>query len=177
LVQIQIASGCAGVVAPPWGGARVEIEHTHVYAVQRFGNGEPRADGASHDIHATDGTSSLRILLVDDNEDAVRSVERLLEFFGYAVKGVTGGREALAQGAAFAPDVVVLDLGMPEMDGYETAAAIRSQPWGTHVRIVALTGWGEAEDIRRSLDAGFEAHLVKPLKLDELQNVLNRPKG
>jgi CheY-like chemotaxis protein len=131
-------------------------------------------------MHAPDQAMSaqdavpLRILLVDDNEDAVRSVEQLLDYLGYAVKGVTHGREALAVGAAFAPDVVLLDLGMPDMSGYEIAAAIRAQTWGARVRIVALTGWGEPEDIRRSMDAGFEAHLVKPLKLHELQDILAR---
>jgi len=116
----------------------------------------------------------LRVLLVDDNEDAVRSLEKLLSVLGYDALATTSGREALAQGAAFGPDVVLLDLGMPEMDGFETAAAMRLEQWGRAVRIIALTGWGQQEDFRRTREAGFAAHLVKPLKTYDLLQLLQK---
>ncbi len=123
---------------------------------------------------AGSGTSprKLRILLVDDNEDAVRSLEKLLNALGHDARAATSGRAALAEGGSFHPDVVLLDLGMPEMDGFETAAAIRMEAWGEHVRIVALTGWGQQEDMRRTREAGFVAHLVKPLKTYDLLKLL-----
>ena len=114
----------------------------------------------------------MRILLVDDNEDAVRSLEKLLNALGHDARATTSGRAALVEGGSFHPDVVLLDLGMPEMDGFETAAAIRMQAWGEHVRIIALTGWGQQEDIRRTREAGFAAHLVKPLKTFDLLQLL-----
>jgi CheY-like chemotaxis protein len=115
-----------------------------------------------------------RILLVDDNEDAVRSLEKLLSILGYDARSVTSGMDALAEGPGFQPDVILLDLGMPHMDGFETAAAIRGQPWGKDVRIIALTGWGQPEDMRRTREAGFAAHLVKPLKTYDLLQLLQQ---
>ena len=128
----------------------------------------------SADAEGGSGTTkqSLRILLVDDNEDAVRSLEKLLTALGYDARATTSGEGALAEGASFEPDVILLDLGMPEMDGFETAAAIRAQAWGRDVRVIALTGWGQQEDFRRTREAGFAAHLVKPLKTYDLLQIL-----
>jgi CheY-like chemotaxis protein len=117
---------------------------------------------------ATGSGGHCRILVVDDNPDALRSVEKLLGLFGFVAAAARSGVEALEKGSTFRPDVVLLDIGMPEMDGFETARAIRAQPWGERVRIIALTGWGQPEDIERTRQAGFAAHLLKPLDIQHL---------
>jgi len=118
-----------------------------------------------------------RILVVDDNEDAVFMLEKILTNFGYAARSSTSGAQALEVGAEFEPDAVVLDLGMPGMDGFETARRLRLEHWGEDVLLIALTGWGQPEDIRRTREAGFQAHLVKPLELDHLLALLTDPRG
>jgi len=117
----------------------------------------------------------MRILLVDDNQDAVHSLARLLASLGHDVRAATSGKEALAVGCDFLPDVLLLDLGMPDMDGFETQRAVRATPWGESLRIIALTGWGQPEDIERTKAAGFAGHLIKPLKITELAWVLGQP--
>ncbi|MDP2055413.1 MAG: PAS domain S-box protein [Acidobacteriota bacterium] len=103
-----------------------------------------------------------RILVVDDNADAAESLAVLLAMSGHETRVANDGEAALAAAADFRPEVVFLDIGMPTLDGHETARRIRAQPWGREVVLVALTGWGQAEDRRRSKDAGFNHHLVKP---------------
>jgi CheY-like chemotaxis protein len=122
--------------------------------------------------HANAGDIAMlirpRVLLVDDNADAVNSLAALLRLLKYDVRAATSGFEALAAGAAHRPQVVVLDLGMPGMDGFDTARAIRATAWGAETRLLALTGRDGAEDRRMTAAAGFEAHLVKPLQIQEL---------
>ena len=113
-----------------------------------------------------------RILVVDDNVDAADSLGSLLRVLGADVQVVHHGRDALAAFDAYRPGVVLLDIGMPEVDGYEVARVIRSRPQGERVPLVALTGWGQAEDRRRVRDAGFDHHLVKPADLDALRSLL-----
>lgn len=113
-------------------------------------------------------TPPRRILVVDDNVDAADLVAEILALQGHAVAVAHGGREALAQAEAFGPDVIFLDIGMPDMDGYEVAAAVRHAPWGHAPRIVALTAWGDAASRARATASGFDAHLVKPAPLDFL---------
>jgi PAS domain S-box-containing protein len=103
-----------------------------------------------------------RVLVVDDNTDAAESLAALLRINGHETRMAHDGPDALRQAEAFHPDVVFLDIGMPTLDGHETARRIRQQPWGRHMVLVALTGWGQLEDRRRSKDAGFNHHLVKP---------------
>jgi CheY-like chemotaxis protein len=103
-----------------------------------------------------------RILVVDDNADAAESLAALLEISGHETRLAHDGHDAVAQAQQFQPDVVFLDIGMPLLDGHETAKLIRQQPWGRQMVLVALTGWGQSEDRRRSKDAGFNHHLVKP---------------
>jgi two-component system CheB/CheR fusion protein len=106
--------------------------------------------------------SKRRILVVDDNTDAAESLAALLAISGHETRLAHDGRQAVAAAATFKPDVVFLDIGMPELDGHETARQIREQPWGKQIVLVALTGWGQSEDRRRSKEAGFDHHLVKP---------------
>jgi PAS domain S-box-containing protein len=107
--------------------------------------------------------SSLRILVVDDNLDAANSLAVLLRTMGNNVRTAHDGEEAVRAAGEFRPHVALLDIGMPKMNGYEAARAIRQQPWGQKLVLVAVTGWGQEEDKRRSKEAGFDHHLVKPV--------------
>jgi two-component system, chemotaxis family, CheB/CheR fusion protein len=113
-----------------------------------------------------------RILLVDDNRDVADSLATLLQFLGADVHLVNDGPSALESLSIFKPHVVLLDIGMPEMNGYEVARQIRQQHEFRGVPLVALTGWGQEEDRRRTTEAGFQHHLVKPVALDTLQALL-----
>ena len=106
--------------------------------------------------------SRRRVLVVDDNTDAAESLAALLAIGGHETRLAHDGLQAVEAARAFQPDVVFLDIGMPELDGHETARRIREQPWGKDMVLVALTGWGQIEDRRRSKEAGFNHHLVKP---------------
>ena len=106
--------------------------------------------------------SRRRVLVVDDNTDAAESLAALLAIGGHETRLAHDGLRAVEEAMAFQPDVVFLDIGMPELDGHETARRIREQPWGKDMVLVALTGWGQVEDRRRSKEAGFNHHLVKP---------------
>ncbi|HEX2269071.1 MAG TPA: ATP-binding protein [Pyrinomonadaceae bacterium] len=104
-----------------------------------------------------------RILVVDDNVDAVESMAMALELLGHEVATALDGVEAIQAAKLFRPDLVFLDIGMPRLNGYETARQIRQQPWGQLMVLVALTGWGQEEDRQRTLAAGFNYHVVKPI--------------
>jgi PAS domain S-box-containing protein len=113
-----------------------------------------------------------RVLVVDDNHDAANSLAMLLQYLGADVDVAHSGSEALERFDVYAPAVVLLDIGMPGMDGYEVARAIRAREAGRRVPLVALTGWGQEEDRRRARAAGFDHHLVKPADIDALQGLL-----
>jgi CheY-like chemotaxis protein len=110
---------------------------------------------------------------VDDNHDAADSLGMLLRFLGAEVEVVHGGREALEAMRRFKPGVVLLDLGMPHMDGLEVARRMREDPQMRDATLVALTGWGQREDRRRTGEAGFDYHLVKPADVRTLQSILS----
>jgi CheY-like chemotaxis protein/anti-sigma regulatory factor (Ser/Thr protein kinase) len=113
-----------------------------------------------------------RILVVDDNELSANSLSILLGMAGNETRTAYGGIEALAVAETFRPHVVLLDLGLPTMDGFETCVRLREQPWAKNILIVALTGWGQAEDRRRSSEAGFDRHIVKPADPVELMKMV-----
>jgi PAS domain S-box-containing protein len=129
------------------------------------------------------GASELprrRVLVVDDNQDAADSLAMLLRLAGQDVRSAYDGPSALAQAKDFQPALVFLDIGMPGMDGYETARRLRGEPGLRGVVLVAVTGWGQEEDRRRSAEAGFDCHMVKPVEpkaLDGLLAGLELPKG
>jgi PAS domain S-box-containing protein len=108
-------------------------------------------------------TSRLRLLVVDDNRDSVDSLSTLLRLMGNDVHQAYDGIEAVEAAHMFRPDVVLLDVGMPRQNGYEVARRIRGESWGRDVVLIALTGWGQEQDRRRSREAGFDHHLVKPV--------------
>ena len=117
---------------------------------------------------------SRKILIVDDNVDAADSLGVMLSYFGHETRVVYSGREALLRAREFAPDTLILDLGMPEMDGYAVARAVRSDPSLRRVQLIALSGYGQEEDRRRTSEAGFDEHLVKPVVFDVLTAALKR---
>ena len=113
-----------------------------------------------------------RILVADDNEDSVSMMEMLLGSLGHHVRTANDGLEAVHQAAEFRPDVIILDIGMPRLNGYDAARKIREQPWGRNMVLVALTGWGQESDRARSREAGFDHHLVKPVEPATLERLL-----
>jgi CheY-like chemotaxis protein len=120
-----------------------------------------------------DSVPARRILIVDDNRDSADTLGALLGTLGATVSVVYDGRAALDALREFEPDVMILDIGMPEMDGYEVARQVRSTPDQGHVLLIALTGWGQEHDRETSRAAGFDHHMVKPPDLPALRALLN----
>lgn len=124
-------------------------------------------------LNAPDPSSSApRILLVDDNADAMLIASMSLRLKGYSVESCHSGQAALALTQSFQPQAILLDISMPGMDGYETCRRLREQPGGQRVVIIAVTGYGQVEDQSRSQQAGFDAHLIKPVDLTLLPSLL-----
>jgi PAS domain S-box-containing protein len=117
-----------------------------------------------------------RILIVDDNRDAADSLATMLQMLGHEIDTAYDGLEAVQSAATLRPDVVVLDIGLPKMNGYEAARHLRGQPWGKDILLIALTGWGQDEDKRRAEEAGFDHHVTKPVTLAMLEGLLSRMK-
>jgi CheY-like chemotaxis protein/anti-sigma regulatory factor (Ser/Thr protein kinase) len=113
-----------------------------------------------------------RILVADDNRDAADSLAEMLRLGGHEVHAAHDGLEAVEAAGWFRPEVAVLDIGMPRLNGYEAARRIREQPWGRAMTLVALTGWGQEEDRRRAAEAGFDHHLTKPVDPAALDTLL-----
>jgi CheY-like chemotaxis protein len=113
-----------------------------------------------------------RVLVVDDNRDSADTLAALLEAWGHEVQTCYDGPSVLAAVARFRPNVVLLDIGLPKMNGYEVAAQLRNSGEGRSLILVAFTGYGQEEDRRRVREAGFDHHLVKPLEPAELEKIL-----
>jgi len=120
-----------------------------------------------------------RILVVDDNTDAAESLAAILKFMGAEVRVANSGPGALEAFPVFDPALVMLDIGMPGMDGYEVARRMRGTFPGRRATLVALTGWGQEEDQRKAREAGFDHHLVKPADIGDLQKLFHslEPQG
>jgi PAS domain S-box-containing protein len=116
--------------------------------------------------------ASRRVLVVDDNRDSAESMAMMLGMMGHETLAVHGGQEALGAVASFRPEVVLLDIGMPDMNGYDACARIRELPQGAALTLVAMTGWGQEDDRKRSAEAGFDHHLIKPVDIEALQRLL-----
>ena len=114
----------------------------------------------------------LRVLIADDNRDSAESLGMLLQLSGHEVHLAHDGVDALALAAAKLPDVALLDIGMPGMDGYEVAAHIRRESWGANLTLVAITGWGQEDNKRMARSAGFDHHLTKPMDSKVLESIL-----
>jgi signal transduction histidine kinase/CheY-like chemotaxis protein len=117
-------------------------------------------------------SSKCRVLVVDDNEDSANSLAMMLRIMGYHTRTAYDGLEAVEVAAAFRPAVVLLDLGLPKLSGYDTCRRIREQPWGERMVLIAQTGWGQEDDKRRAKEAGFNFHLVKPVDPAALERLL-----
>jgi two-component system, sensor histidine kinase len=123
------------------------------------------------------GTGTFRCLIVEDNIDAAEMLQVALEWEGHTVRLAGDGEEAIAAAAAFQPDTIVLDIGLPRMNGYEVARAIRQIPGLRDVVIVAATGYGQDADRHKSQAAGINQHLVKPIKLEALLHAFAVERG
>ena len=119
----------------------------------------------------------MKIVIADDNRDSADSMAMLLEAGGHEVHVAYDGAEAVETANRVQPDAVLLDIGMPKMNGLECARAIRGQPWSAGRLLIALTGWGQEEDKRRALEAGFDCHLTKPVDPVKLEGALHPGQG
>lgn len=127
---------------------------------------------ASSEAAAT-STPRLRILIADDVADSARTLALGMEMFGHEVRTAADGVEALAHALDYQPDLAILDIGMPGMDGYEVARRIRASPLGRGIVLVALTGWGQRDDVERAISAGFDRHMTKPADFATLRTVIS----
>jgi len=118
-----------------------------------------------------------RILVVDDNRDGADSLALLLRLMGNEVRTARDGVEAIEQAEQFRPEVVLMDVGLPSLNGLDATRRIREQPWGKGMTIIALTGWGQDRDREQSREAGCDGHLVKPVNLENLQTLLGELQG
>jgi CheY-like chemotaxis protein len=114
----------------------------------------------------------LKILVVDDNRDAADTCAMLLEASGHHVQTAYTGRQALELARTFRPHALLLDIGLPDIDGYKLAEQIRATQWGRSALLVAVTGWGQEQDRLRAAAAGFDQHLVKPISSETLESLL-----
>jgi CheY-like chemotaxis protein len=118
------------------------------------------------------GTTSYLIVVADDSRDSAEALALLLTLKGHEARTAFDGEEAVAVAETFRPDVILLDIGMPKLNGYDACRLIRTRPWGRQVVLIAQTGWGQEEDRRRTEEAGFDGHLVKPVDPEALMRLL-----
>jgi CheY-like chemotaxis protein len=133
---------------------------------------QPRSTSQPSSTQVTGAVPSRRVLVVDDNVDSAATLGTLLRYLGADVHVVNDGAAALTAMERYRPDIVLLDIGMPGMDGFEVARRIRQRSEWNDVTLIALTGWGQEDDRRRTRQAGFDHHLVKPADIDSLQSLL-----
>ena len=133
---------------------------------------KPTSSVSDHDER---GAAMHRVLVVDDNEDAAETLAHLLEAMGHRVQVAFDGKTALDVAATFHPEVALLDIGLPVMDGYELASRLKRMPGGADVRLIAITGYGQARDRAAALQAGFSEHVVKPVDVLKLGNLIAAP--
>jgi CheY-like chemotaxis protein len=123
---------------------------------------------------ALNRVKTRRFLVVDDNDDAAALLAVLLELEGHEVQTAADGADAVRRAESFRPEVVLMDLEMPGIDGFETSRRIRARPWGSTILIATLTGWGRDVDRRRAQEAGVDLHFVKPVDTTALLGVVAR---
>ena len=116
-----------------------------------------------------------RVLVADDNQDAADSLAMILEMAGHDVRVVHDGQSAVSAAQSFRPETVLLDIGMPQLNGYDVARALRQEPWGAGITLIALTGWGQESDRQKAMNAGFNHHLTKPVDPAMLESLIRSP--
>jgi PAS domain S-box-containing protein len=121
---------------------------------------------------ATVSSTSKRVLVVDDNVAAAKTLCMVIRKLGHSVCSADNGEQAVAVAREFLPDLIIMDIGMPVMDGHAAARAIRAEEWGQQMKLIALTGWGQESDLARSKESGFDQHLVKPVEPDRIRRIL-----
>jgi CheY-like chemotaxis protein len=168
----RIAELHGGTLAASSAGPNLGAEFTLRLPLAHGAPAAPRRE-----IAPSRTTAARRVLVVDDNVDAATTLHLLLRSLGHETRVAYGGREALDIAAEFQPDIVLLDIGMPEIDGYEVARRLRTANAGRELRIVAITGWGQQADRDKSREAGFDVHLVKPVEIGLLSKVLGERNG
>jgi PAS domain S-box-containing protein len=131
-----------------------------------------QAQESSSDEEPMAPKSALRILIVEDNRDGAESLEMMLRILGDDIRTAYDGQQGVNMAKDFRPDVILLDIGLPKLNGYDACRRIREQPWGKNIVLIAVTGWGQDEDRRRSDEAGFDHHMVKPLDPKALMKTL-----
>ena len=134
------------------------------------------ADNQMADVHAASPlkptSDHFRILVVDDNHDSALSLAMMLSIMGHDTRTAHDGESAVATAASFLPEVVLLDIGLPKLNGYEVAQRIRNTSWGKSMFLIAVTGWGQEEDRQRSSEVGLNVHMVKPVEPAALERLL-----
>ena len=136
------------------------------------------ADNPMADVNTLSATAvkstpkSFRILVVDDNHDSALSLAMMLSIMGHETRTAHDGETAVSTAESFLPDVVLLDIGLPLLNGYEVAQRIREQSWGASMFLIAVTGWGQEEDRQRSSEVGLNVHMVKPVEPSVLEKLL-----
>jgi CheY-like chemotaxis protein len=134
---------------------------------------QPRRPAQPSAEEAVERSTPQRILIADDNADSAESMGMLLRLMGNDVRIASDGLDAVQQAAAFQPDIVLMDIGMPRLDGYEAARRIRNQDWSRDTLLVAVTGWGPSDDSEEATAAGFDRHFTKPLDPAELRRLVS----
>jgi CheY-like chemotaxis protein len=157
-------------------GGDVEVRsggsgHGSTFLIRLPLDGRP-AEAPAQTPQAAAPGAARRVLVVDDSEDNLSALSLLLRQRGHQVASARDGAAALVEAERFRPDVVLLDIGMPKMNGFEVCRRLRREPWGRTMRVIAQTGWGQVDDRRRTDEAGFDGHLVKPLDPDALDRLL-----
>ena len=164
---VEMHGGRIEVRSPGQGqGTEVEIR---LRTAERVGPHAPPADRPT-----VAAARSLRVLIVEDNLDAAEMLDMAVSQLGHVTKLAHDGAAAITSAGEFAPDVILLDIGLPVMNGYAVAQALRAQPRFNHVHIAAVTGWGQDEDRRKARDAGFDSHFTKPLASAAVEELLAR---
>jgi CheY-like chemotaxis protein len=135
---------------------------------QSPGRGNPAAGGERPAVEKL----TLRILIAEDNHDSGQSLKMLLDALGYEAHLVADGRSAVQAAARLKPDVILMDIGLPVVNGYEATRRIRAQDPSAALRIIAITGWGKLEDLDKAAEAGIDHHFLKPLDVPKLRKLL-----
>ncbi len=133
---------------------------------------KPMADLTSPSISPVSVPRRFKILVVHDNHDSALSLSMMLSIMGHDTRTAHDGETAVSTAEAFLPEVVLLDIGLPKLNGYEVAQRIREQAWGQSMFLIAVTGWGQDEDRQRSSEVGLNVHMVKPVEPSELEKLL-----